>query len=127
MTINLAGTYFSESGEYILDITESISSLSQFKGTFTAKSTPEGEVVYPINNNGDAGWFYTSDQHHAGIGFMVLKTLESTADRQFVLFDCWAGTITATNDLVMSGSRSYTKNRGEYGLYTFNNVKFTKK
>ena len=126
MAINIVGTYVSKDEKHILNITESVSSVGQFKGEFTAKDTPEGEVVYQIQNNGDASWAYTSDQAHAGIGFMVADKAEKTSDRQFVIFDSWAGSITSTNKLLMSGSRSYTKNNGEYSVFSFNNVEFIK-
>lgn len=126
MSINIVGKYVSEDERYTLDITESYPQQSRFEGTFTVKNTPKGEVVYKINNDGSAGWFYTSDQRHAGIGFMVSYCAEQTTHRDFVLFDCWAGYISSENVLFMSGSRSHTKNHGGYDLFTFGNVRFNK-
>ncbi|MBN3265522.1 hypothetical protein [Pectobacterium brasiliense] len=122
--VSPVGIYIDKNDLYCLEVTEATSSIGQFKGTFTVKDTPEGEIQYVIGVEEPARYNFTSNQDIAGLGFIGLDRAQ---DRSFVLFDCWAGTINKKNELLMSGSRSYTKPDGTRQVFSFENIIFTKK
>ncbi|GLY62508.1 hypothetical protein Pcaca05_33650 [Pectobacterium carotovorum subsp. carotovorum] len=123
-TVNPIGNYIDKDGLYNLKITEATSSIGQFKGTFTVKDTPEGEIQYIIGDEEPARYNFTKNTNFAGMGFIGLSRPQ---DRRFVLFDCWAGSIKNNGDLLMSGSRSYTKPDGVSQVFSFENIVLTKK
>ncbi|KFF69073.1 hypothetical protein IW01_13155 [Pectobacterium brasiliense] len=118
------GNYIDKNGLYSLVITEAASHVGRFKGTFTVKDTPEGEIQYIIGDTDLAIYAYTENKNIAGISFIGF---ERPDDWRFVLLDSWAGSIKSNGDLLMSGSRSYTKLDGTCQVFSFNNITLTKK
>lgn len=119
MSIN--GTYTSLDGNQILVITSNDSSLGYFTGTFTNKITPIGEMT-TILNDSNTRYAFTQHRGPTSIGIYIWQRDSNWSE---VLMDYWVGSITSTNQLVMSGAQSYAVDNGEQTVVAFDRVDFS--
>ncbi|NVJ23972.1 MULTISPECIES: hypothetical protein [Myxococcus] len=101
---DINGTYKSENGEFVLNITHSSDFDGSFSGTYDTYFTPVGPLSIPVS-----GTFHFV---HNPDGSLVPLALEFSAvtrpgDWSYVLADSWSGILTKPGVISATGVRSY--------------------
>ena len=107
--MNINGTYTSENGDFVLQITNSDSTHSTFEGTYTASYTAQGQQTF---NHVVGRWWYVGGGGAAPLSVGFVTHDRASGGWPYCIADAWSGILTETGKLSMTGTRSYLTSDG---------------
>jgi len=123
--MEIVGTYRSQSGDFVIEISKSDDSVGTFSGTYTARATPEGMQQFLLVSG---SWGFINNPNGKRIPLNIsLIALIRPNSWNYCIYDAWAGVLVEDGTILATGVRSYLK-AGEpaqlssLGIHTFINI-----